>query len=724
MTKTIRLSLYKHYSYVKSTDETDLSLFLEDIRNGKWQDIVLPIRAERDEEKRKKLKNKLPAVTVSGLFSERKDACLIQHSGFITIDIDKLNESVETVKQTLSHDPHTYAAFTSASGTGLCLFFRIDGSRHREAFAGIEAYFYDTYRLIVDGSCRNESRLRFATFDPHIYINPAAAVFKRYLPKEKNAKTPQVVVVKDDFEAIVAQLADKNICEEYADWRRVGYGLADEFKETGRQYYHTLSAQSSKYEEDVCDKMYSNILKYIGAGKEKATIATVYWYAKMHGIAFYSDETKKILSSATTLVKSGLKEDAIVTTLQKYDNIDPAVSLPIVRQAIALRVEVTNDSTVDKIESWLRYNYEFTRNTITRKVLVFNRELNDTEFNSIFVAARKVFDTDATAEILDKIIHSSFTPDYDPFKHFFSINQHDETGFIDEYIDCFTTDKRDYFDFYFNKWLVGLVSSALGEHCPLMLVYTGRQGSGKTQAFRDLLPPALASYYAESKLDLGKDDEILMTKKLIICDDEMGGKNKVESRRLKELTSKQTFTIRVPYGRHSEDLRRLAMLCGTANDKRVIVDPTGNRRIIAVDVQKIDFARINRVDRTMLLMEAYRLLQSGFTHHLTSLEQADLNKDKEDFNDYSLEYELINTLILPPTDAHFEELSATEIKIQLEHKTTQKLNLNKLGSELQRLGYKQEIKRIDGQVKRVYRVTVRRPQYTSGLNSSPYNTQL
>jgi len=59
-----------------------------------------------------------------------------------------------------------------------------------------------------------------------------------------------------------------------------------------------------------------------------------------------------------------------------------------------------------------------------------------------------------------------------------------------------------------------------------------------TAELRRLLPKPLANYYAESKLDGGKDDDILLTKKLIIMDDEFGGKSKFEAKRFKELTSK------------------------------------------------------------------------------------------------------------------------------------------------------------------------------------------
>src|SRR5690606_8591490 len=121
-----------------------------------------------------------------------------------------------------------------------------------------------------------------------------------------------------------------------------------------------------------------------------------------------------------------------------------------------------------------------------------------------------------------------------------------------------------------------------------------KQGTGKTEFFRRLLPPELRQYYAESKLDAGKDDAILMTQKLIIMDDEMGGKSKKESKHLKELTSKQVFTLREPYGRMNVDLQRLAVLCGTTNDLEILND-LHNRRQIPIEVYGIDHEAYNAI---------------------------------------------------------------------------------------------------------------------------------
>src|SRR5690606_8018810 len=110
-------------------------------------------------------------------------------------------------------------------------------------------------------------------------------------------------------------------------------------------------------------------------------------------------------------------------------------------------------------------------------------------------------------------------------------------------------------------------------------------------------------YYAESNLDEGKDSEILMCKKLIIVDDEFGGKSKKDATKLKRLSSQQTFSIRAPYGRITEDLNRLAVLGGTSNDSEVINDPTGHRRIIPIILLSFDIEKYKSIDKTKLFIE-------------------------------------------------------------------------------------------------------------------------
>lgn len=57
--------------------------------------------------------------------------------------------------------------------------------------------------------------------------------------------------------------------------------------------------------------------------------------------------------------------------------------------------------------------------------------------------------------------------------------------------------------------------------------------------------------------------------------------------------------------KNSEDLRRLAVLCGTSNDEEIINDPTGNRRIIPINILDIDHEKFEEINKTDLFIELY-----------------------------------------------------------------------------------------------------------------------
>ena len=111
-----------------------------------------------------------------------------------------------------------------------------------------------------------------------------------------------------------------------------------------------------------------------------------------------------------------------------------------------------------------------------------------------------------------------------------------------------------------------------------------------------------------------------MCKKIILCDDEFGGKSKQEAKKLKELSSKQTFSIRKPYGRVHEELNRYAVLCGTSNDEEVINDPTGNRRILPIVVSETGWDAYEAIDKIDLFIEALH------SHNLNGADAWQLSK--------------------------------------------------------------------------------------------------
>ena len=352
----------------------------------------------------------------------------------------------------------------------------------------------------------------------------------------------------------------------------------------------------------------------------------------------------------------------------------------------------------------MKTNYSFRRNVISRYIELNGQELTAKDFNSIYLQARKAVGDSLTFDLCDRLINSDMTPDYNPLTEFFHRNAYNyEVGNIEKLIDCIRTDNSFDIDVYVLKWLVGIVSAAHGKHSPLLLVMTGGQGSGKTEFFRRLLPPDLHKYYAESKLDAGKDDELLMTQKLLIMDDEMGGKSKQEAKRLKELTSKQTFSLREPYGRNNVDLQRLAVLCGTTNDVQVLSDPTGNRRIIPINVLSINHSMYNSIDKTKLFAEAYQYYISGFDWQLTKEEVQQLNANSSEFEEVFAEKELVLEYFTNsdptgmPGEVVRQRRSLTWIASWLYERSKHRIDKRKLKLAMENVGYEYKAYKIGGQ---------------------------
>jgi hypothetical protein len=93
------------------------------------------------------------------------------------------------------------------------------------------------------------------------------------------AKSSVCTNPKTDIETVTARIeaAAVDIAPNYADWRDLGFALADALGESGRSYYHRLSRFYSGYAENETNRQYDNCLKAHGHG---VTIKTLYHLAK------------------------------------------------------------------------------------------------------------------------------------------------------------------------------------------------------------------------------------------------------------------------------------------------------------------------------------------------------------------------------------------------------------------------------------------------------------
>ena len=692
--QTSVISFFKNIYQNTSKETIPIDILLYQIKTGKWQDLVIPLRAIKDHDTRKKAKEKMPYVTISGLFKEeRTSAKITAHSGFISMDIDNISSELEGIRTLLSSDPYIYAVFTSVSGTGLCVLLKIDTEKHLEAFNAIADYLIKKYQIVIDPSGKDVCRPRYISYDPDLYLNENSIAFKKYLSKEKKRKITSTIFVKTEFDEVINKMVSQNIScvEDYRDWISIGFGLADHFGEAGRNYFHSLSSCSSKYESSMCDKQFTHCLRQ-PQSTGKITIATIYYFAKQAGINIYGEKTKRIAAATSTGKAAGLDAKTIAKNLEKFEGIKDAEN--VIQQAFAANNSFTQgESIVENVRMWLRHNYEIKRNIITRKLEVNTNELEEVDINTMFLDAKIIFE-ELDKSLFTTILFSRNSQDYNPVKELIESIEWDKENRIDTLGAAINsnTGTIEWRSKMARKWYIGIISSIYGVVNELNFILVGGKNTGKTQFFKRLLPSELSNYFASSQLNRGKDDEILMCEKLLILNDEYGGKNRMDERNEKRLMSSDYFSLRVPYGKGNETIRRIATLCGTCNEFDVLDDPTGNRRIIVMQAAgKFDFKLYNSIDKYQLLAQALELFKAG---ERPELDEDDI-KELEDLTDgshskVSFEGELIQKYFYS-VDANetdcFSFMTTSEVKLVLESNTKSQLNLNKIGGQLMKIGY-------------------------------------
>ena len=690
------VTIYPHAKAKEPERNLSIEAYFDGIKNGQWQDEVLNYRAGKLE------KTKVPAVTASGVFKERKADKIIEHSGFICIDVDAKDQICDFDIHRIKADQYTYAVHQSVGGSGFAVYVRVDPQRHLDAFLGLEQYYFVNYSVVIDKSCKDVSRLRFVSFDPDLHINDKSKVFKKYLKKaEVKSLEEKRVVVKSDFDNMVNEASKMNLFDDYSDYIKLAFALASEFGENGRDYFHALCSSSTKYNQETADKHYTTACKRDGTG---ITIASVYYKFKEAGISLTSERTETIKS--VIKLTENPKEVLAEMGIEDDENL-------IEKLSEKTKEKTELDQIVDLIKiKGIRFN------EITRNFEIKGQELTDRDLAEFYsLVWEKIDDSISKDKVWTLIQNRKNTPSFNPIHDFFLQNQNViPNNEFQQLCECFEIEckmfyegeyiqVRDFLEVYLKKWLLGIVGSAFGTYSLMILVLVGEQGIKKTEFFRNLLPKQLRKYYAESNLDEGKDSEILMCKKLLIIDDEFGGKSKKDATKLKRLSSQQTFSIRAPYGRITEDLNRLAVLGGTSNEVDVINDPTGNRRIIPINLIKFNIEKFKAIDKTKLFIELYNEWKLDPTAWFLTTD----------------EIKLLNETTLKNTEVWIEEeilakygnktphsyLTSTEIKILIEGKYPSiKTSTKRIGQALKKLGYDQVMKKIDGKIFRMYQIDI------------------
>lgn len=264
---------------------------------NKYGPLLERIRTTADKKQRDALKVDLPCFTPSGTFSHRAAAGLIAYSGLMQFDIDPKGNpyldpatAPELKKQIANLDQVAYCAL-SASGMGVWGVVPIAyPERYKEHFNALKSDFA-AWGIVIDPACGNIDRLRFWSYDPDAYFNHSATIYKHLEQERADTYAPQYrqYTQTDNsakVEAIIKQIeaTRTDITDGYAtNWLPICSGIANEFGESGRDYFHRISQYHPEYQTAYTDKQFTKCLHW---KTKHHSLGALFAIAKEYGFEF------------------------------------------------------------------------------------------------------------------------------------------------------------------------------------------------------------------------------------------------------------------------------------------------------------------------------------------------------------------------------------------------------------------------------------------------------
>ena len=187
------------------------------------------------------------------------------------------------------------------------------------------------------------------------------------------------------------------------------------------------------------------------------------------------------------------------------------------------------------------------------------------------------------------------------------------------------------------RLMIGAVARAFDPGCAMswLPILIGKQGAGKSQFCRSLAPTKL---FAEVSTDIPGliKEPAKLHQSWIIELPEIDYQFQVKNiEPFKNLITTRIDETRKPYARDSEKMARRFVFLGTTNKSALLVDSTGNRRFVPIEIHpshQVDWRRIES-ERDMLWCSAVQAYRNGENYEYTSGELEELSLYVKQFAD-------------------------------------------------------------------------------------------
>lgn len=309
-------------------------------------------------------------------------------------------------------------------------------------------------------------------------------------------------------------------------------------------------------------------------------------------------------------------------------------------------------STIENLRALITYMQATVRfNQLSRRVEIslpgFKATTDNAEEIAIAIITSEAARWELPESTVDKfLLVEADRNAYNPIRDFILSRPWDGTKRLKAYSDCLVTTTPEIAEIGVRKMMLGVVAgnfnaNGVGDPPPV-LTLAGPQGAGKTTFFRNALPNYIDRGFLEGMTFDPSNKDCVMegTTHGIVEFGELDATfKKAEIARLKAFLTRHRDTYREPYGKRDITRGRRTVYVATVNDLRFLVDRTGNRRFLGVEVSDVKFFHD---DIQQVWAEVYHLWQGGERHALTRDEAKMIDVHNLQFTQHDEVHDLVS----------------------------------------------------------------------------------
>jgi predicted P-loop ATPase len=602
----ITVSYWEDMKKVNQVGSITIGEVVEIIQSDKLRTIINRVRSRRAQDEKndvrshkgvlqynlsKPVKEKLPSIISSGIFTSRSKKGLQEYKGIMAIDYDHIpKKEIESLRTELNENKYVYTVFTSPSGEGLKVLIRTNAKpeTHRDTYLQWGKEFPNKY---WDKNVHDYSRLMFLSWDPLITTNSDCEVYK-HVPQEKpksdskkKTKRNQSGVRRSksfenrDLTSVLECVIPKlpaTYADERISWVAGINALISEFGANARELAHLFSSASSKYSRKETDKQFDYELnKFEDNG---AKIGTFVYWASTNQIPFYSEEEQMFRDGKT--VKQ-VAEDLEITEDEAR----------VIKEGIKEKVK----TPVVAIE-YIKENYDFRTNVVTGMIeSASSREVIDPP--RIYTDLMKSGYDLSPGQIQTICRSSEIAEKFDPINEYLQslkevkVDGFSKTNRLADAVVLEDESQKEWFTYMLQKMLVRTVACGLGgtpNRTVFILTDGNRQYIGKSTWIRYIggidaarrSVHGLSRYYLEEELKNDKDMDIAVCENFIWNVEEYESLSPKELSKFKMTVSKANSKVRRPYAAFSENLNRRCSFFASTNHDEMLSDGNNSRYIV------------------------------------------------------------------------------------------------------------------------------------------------